>query len=87
MLDIETWERAPARGAHILGEILGYGQSNNASHVTRPSVEGQAAAMVAALQSARVEPQDVDAINAHGTGTQANARASSLIDRGGRQLS
>jgi 3-oxoacyl-[acyl-carrier-protein] synthase II len=72
MLVIEPWDRALARGANILGEILGYGLSNDASHITRPSVEGQAAAMRAALQSARIEPHNVDAINAHGTGTQAN---------------
>ena len=72
MLVIEPWERAVARGATIHGEILGYGLSNDASHITRPSVEGQAAAMRAALQSAAIEPQAVEAINAHGTGTQAN---------------
>ena len=74
MLVIEPWERALARGAHILGEILGYGQSNDANHITRPSMHGQAAAMVAALQIAQIGPHDVDAINAHGTGTQANDR-------------
>jgi 3-oxoacyl-[acyl-carrier-protein] synthase II len=72
MLVIEPWERAVARGAPIHGEIVGYGLSNDASHITRPSVEGQAAAMRAALQMAALEPQAVDAINAHGTGTQAN---------------
>ncbi len=72
MLVLEPWERALARGAFIHGEILGYGQSNDASHITRPSVEGQAAAMRAALQSAGITAPEVDAINAHGTGTQAN---------------
>ncbi len=72
MLVIEPWDRAKARGADILGEILGYGQSNDASHITRPSVEGQAAAMNAAMRAAGVDRQEVDAINAHGTGTQAN---------------
>ena len=73
-----------------MGEILGYGQSNDASHITRPSVEGQAAAMVAALQAARIDPQAVDAINAHGTGTQANDRTETAAiravfgDRAGR---
>jgi 3-oxoacyl-(acyl-carrier-protein) synthase len=74
MLVLEPWERAVARGAPIFGEVLGYGQSNDASHITRPSVEGQAAAMRAALQAAALAPQDIDAINAHGTGTQANDR-------------
>ena len=72
MLVIEPWDRAKARGANILGEILGYGHSNDATHITRPSVEGQVAAMNAALQSAQLDPREVDAINAHGTGTQAN---------------
>jgi 3-oxoacyl-[acyl-carrier-protein] synthase II len=72
MLVIEPWERACARGATIHGEILGYGQSNDASHITRPSVPGQAAAMHAALRSAAIAPQVVDAINAHGTGTLSN---------------
>jgi 3-oxoacyl-[acyl-carrier-protein] synthase II len=81
MLVIEPWERALARGADILGEILGYGQSNDASHITRPSVEGQAAAMVTALQAARLEPPDVHAINAHGTGTQANDRTETAAIR------
>jgi len=74
MLVLEPWERAMARGAPIHGEILGYGLSNDASHITQPSVEGQAAAMRCALQSASLDPSQVDAINAHGTGTQANDR-------------
>ena len=72
MLVLEPWERARARGAQILGEVLGYGLSNDASHITRPSVQGQAQAMRAALQSAGIGTRDIDAINAHGTGTQAN---------------
>ena len=81
MLVIEPWERARARGAHILGEILGYGQSNDASHITRPSVEGQAAAMKAALCNAGIDRQEVDAINAHGTGTLANDRTETAAIR------
>jgi 3-oxoacyl-[acyl-carrier-protein] synthase II len=81
MLVIEPWDRATARGAHILGEILGYGLSNDAGHITRPSVEGQAAAMRAALRVAGADPQEVDAINAHGTGTQANDRAETAAIR------
>jgi 3-oxoacyl-[acyl-carrier-protein] synthase II len=72
MLVIEPWDRATARGADILGEVMGYGLCNDATHITRPSVEGQAAAMSSALRSAQVGPREVDAINAHGTGTQAN---------------
>jgi 3-oxoacyl-[acyl-carrier-protein] synthase II len=81
MLVIEPWDRAVARGADILGEILGYGQSNDASHITRPSVEGQAAAMGAALRVAGLERQAVGAINAHGTGTEANDRTETAAIR------
>ena len=72
MLVLEAWEDAVARGATIHGEIIGYGLTTDAGHITRPSVNGQAAAMRAALQSAALAPSDIDAINAHGTGTQAN---------------
>ncbi len=72
MLVLEPWDRAVARGAPIVGEILGYGLSNDASHITRPSVEGQAAALRAALRAAGIDAAQIDAINAHGTGTQAN---------------
>ena len=72
MIVLEAWERAVARGATILGEIAGYGFANDAGHITRPSVEGQAAAIEAALLAAAIDPSAIDAINAHGTGTQAN---------------
>jgi len=72
MLVLEPWERAIARGALPLGEVIGYGLATDATHITRPSVEGQAAALQAALASAGREAAAVDAINAHGTGTQAN---------------
>ena len=72
MLVLEPWDRAMARRAPIHGEILGYGLSTDSSHITKPCVEGQAAAMRAALQSAGLEATAIDAINAHGTGTQAN---------------
>ena len=72
MLVLESWDRATARGALIQGEVIGYGLFTDAGHVIRPSVEGQAAAMRAALQSAGIDASEVDAINAHGTGTLAN---------------
>jgi len=75
MLVLEPWDHAVARGANIHGEILGYGLVNDASHIARPSVEGQAAAMQAALTSARLVPDQIDSINAHGTGTLANDAA------------
>jgi 3-oxoacyl-[acyl-carrier-protein] synthase II len=72
MLVLEPWDRALARGAAIHGEILGYGLCTDTVHITRPSVEGQATAMRAALASAKCDAAKIDAINAHGTGTQAN---------------
>ena len=72
MVVLEPWDRARARGVTIHGELIGYGLSTDAGHITRPSVEGQAAAMRAALQAAGIDASEVDAINAHGTGTQAN---------------
>jgi 3-oxoacyl-(acyl-carrier-protein) synthase len=72
MLVLEDRDRAAARGATIHAEIAGYGIVTDAGHITRPSVEGQAAAIRAALADARMDPAGIGYINAHGTGTQAN---------------
>ena len=69
---LEDWEHATARGAAIHAELSGYGLTNDASHITRPTVEGQAGAMQAALRSAGLEPSGIDYINAHGTATAQN---------------
>ncbi|MBA3841140.1 MAG: beta-ketoacyl-ACP synthase II [Actinobacteria bacterium] len=68
---LEDWERAEARGADIYAEVLGYGASNDAHHMAQPEPEatGVAAMMRGALERARVEPQRVGYINAHGTAT------------------
>lgn len=72
ILIIEEYEHAKARGANILGEILGYGASGDAYHMTSPELSGKGAAacMRAALKQAGLER--VDYINAHGTSTPAN---------------
>jgi nodulation protein E len=72
MLVLEDWQHARARGASVLGEIVGFGMSSDAHHITQPCVEGPAKAMRWALRDAEIEPEQIDYINAHGTGTQAN---------------
>ncbi|HEX7605262.1 MAG TPA: beta-ketoacyl-[acyl-carrier-protein] synthase family protein, partial [Usitatibacter sp.] len=72
MLVLEDWDRAVHRGARIRAELAGYGLCADPSHVTRPSVAGQAAAMRQALADARMGSAEIGYINAHGTGTQAN---------------
>lgn len=72
MLVLENFDHARARGARIMGEIVGFGMSSDAHHITQPCSEGPAKAMLWALQDAGLRPKQVDYINAHGTGTQAN---------------
>jgi nodulation protein E len=72
MLVIETLESAQARNAPIYAEIIGFGMSADAAHITNPSVEGAATAMRKAIADANASPDEVGYINAHGTGTQAN---------------
>jgi 3-oxoacyl-[acyl-carrier-protein] synthase II len=69
---LEEYEQACARGATILGEIIGYGASCDAYHVTAPNSQGQVRSIQTALQDARLSPNDIQYIHAHGTGTQLN---------------
>ena len=72
MLVIEPLEAALARGARIHAEIIGFGMSADACHITQPSSEGAARAMRAALRDAALAPEQIGYINAHGTATPAN---------------
>jgi beta-ketoacyl-acyl-carrier-protein synthase II len=74
VLVLESMKHARSRGAHILAEVLGYASSSDGFHVAQPDPEGRGAmrAMNWALQDANLEPDRVDYINAHGTGTPLN---------------
>ena len=72
MFVIETLESAQARNATIFAELVGFGMSADANHITQPQAEGAATAMRKALADANASPTEVGYINAHGTGTQAN---------------
>jgi nodulation protein E len=72
MMVLEPLERARARGAQILGEIVGFGMSADAADLTAPDLGGMVRAMQGALDDAKLAPADVQYVNAHGTGTAAN---------------
>ncbi len=74
LLLLETLEHAQARGANILGEVVGYGASSDAYHMTAPPDDGRgmALSMISALREAGVAPDEIDFINAHGTSTPLN---------------
>ncbi len=74
MLMLEPLEAALARGAKPLAEIVGFGMSADASHITQPTVEGPSRAMRMALRDASLAPEQVGYINAHGTATETNDR-------------
>lgn len=75
---LESLSSAQARGAHILAEVVGYGTSTDAVHVTKPDPAGQARAMRGALNDARIAPQEIAYINAHGTATAAGDAAETV---------
>src|SRR5262249_4378707 len=75
ILVLETLDHAAARGADILGEVVGFGMSADAGDLTAPDPDGMVRAMAAALADAALAPDAVDHVNAHGTGTTANDAA------------
>ncbi|EAQ44595.1 3-oxoacyl-(acyl carrier protein) synthase [Roseobacter sp. MED193] len=80
---LEDYEHAKARGAKIYAEVLGYGLSGDAYHITAPSETGEGGerSMRAALKNAGLEPKDVDYINAHGTSTMADTIELGAVER------
>jgi 3-oxoacyl-[acyl-carrier-protein] synthase II len=69
---VEDWDRAVARGATIYAEIVGYGESCDAHHITQPHDAGVAQAIRRALEDARLEPRQISFVSVHGTGTPTN---------------
>ena len=81
MLVLEPLEAALARGARPLAEIVGFGMTADASHITQPVTSGPARAMAKALQDAGLAPEQISYINAHGTATEANDRTETAAIR------
>ncbi len=72
MMVLEPLDRAQARGAQVLGEIAGFGMSADAADLTAPDLGGMVRALQSALADAHLEPEQIQYVNAHGTGTAAN---------------
>jgi len=72
ILVLEEYEKAKARGAPILAELMGFGMTADAADMVNPSIDGAATAMKMALDEAQLAPSDIDYINAHGTATAVN---------------
>ena len=83
VLVLESLEHARSRGVHIYGEVVGYGSSSDAFHITAPDENGVGAArsMQAALDDAGLHAEEIDYINAHGTSTPMNDRIETLAIR------
>jgi 3-oxoacyl-[acyl-carrier-protein] synthase II len=83
ILILEEMEHAKRRGAHIYAEMVGYGATDDAHHITGPDPtgEGPAKSMLFAVEEAGISPEEIDYINAHGTSTPANDRCETMATK------
>jgi nodulation protein E len=79
VLVLEDWERARKRGVRIHAELVGYGATADAGHITQPGIDAPAHAIRLALTEAGLRPDQIDYVNAHGTGTRLNDATETTI--------